>query len=99
VFARLGLSDPRAPQKNVPNNASNRQFTVLPYVGDTMPPKGDTPMFKKVMRRVERLCDETHDHYDCDGCVWEGVDVPKGDVEAANEAFERHNCRQYVNGL
>jgi hypothetical protein len=55
-------------------------------------------MFKKVMRRVERLCDETHDHYDCDGCIWEGVDVPKGDVEAANEAFERHNCKQYANG-
>ena len=53
-------------------------------------------MFKRTMRRVESLCDEARDYYDCDGCTWEGIEVAPGDVQAARNAFEQHDCKKYV---
>jgi len=55
-------------------------------------------MFNRTMRRVSTLSDEADDHYDCDGCCWLGITVSNGDVEAACEAFKRHDCKKYVCG-
>ncbi len=53
-------------------------------------------MFKKYCRLVSAVSTETHDHYDCDACTWEGIDVPKGNREQALEAFANHDCLRYV---
>jgi hypothetical protein len=55
-------------------------------------------MFKRKMRRVDTVCDKESDFYDCDGCAWEGIEVPMGDVQSAVTAFEQHDCKHYVHG-
>jgi len=53
-------------------------------------------MFKRKFRHFFDLSTDTKDHYDCDGCNWEGIDVPKGERELAIEAYSRHVCRHYI---
>jgi hypothetical protein len=71
---------------------------VYTFVELRRPRKGGFSMFKRKMRRVDTVCDKESDFYDCDGCAWEGIEVPKGDVQSAVTAFEQHDCKHYVHG-
>jgi hypothetical protein len=44
---------------------------------------------------VESLSNEKIDHFDCENCSWEGIDVPKGNTESAGLAFNAHSCDDY----
>jgi len=34
-------------------------------------------------------------HFDCDACLWEGIDVEAGDYIIATRAFAKHKCEDY----
>jgi hypothetical protein len=36
-------------------------------------------------------------HFDCEACLWPGVDFPAGCEEHASEAFAAHKCRDWIN--
>jgi hypothetical protein len=51
--------------------------------------------FRRRMVLVESLSNEKIDHFDCENCSWEGIDVPKGNTESAGLAFNAHSCDDY----
>jgi len=53
--------------------------------------------YKRKMTLVESPYTETTDFYDCDGCTWPGIEVSRGDYEAARNAFAAHRCSDYTN--
>jgi hypothetical protein len=54
-------------------------------------------LFERKMTLVKTLCNETTDVYDCDGCLWPGVEVSPGDYETARNTFDAHRCSDYIN--
>jgi hypothetical protein len=54
-------------------------------------------VFKRILRKVNSLCDEKSEHFDCDNCLWPGATVIKGDIESAHQQFDNHDCGAYIN--
>jgi hypothetical protein len=51
--------------------------------------------FKRKMREVKSVSDNKTTHYDCDACLWEGIDVHPNEDSRAAQAFAAHDCDDY----
>lgn len=54
-------------------------------------------MFHRSMHKDTELDEDGCYHYDCEACLWPGVDLPAGSEEQASVAFAEHKCGSWVN--
>ena len=53
-------------------------------------------MFHRKMHKDSEPDENGRYHFDCDACLWPGIDLPAGNKEQASEAFAAHKCNNWI---
>ena len=52
-------------------------------------------VFPRKLHEIRPMSEKEKTHFDCDACLWEGIDVEAGDYIIATRAFAKHKCEDY----